>query len=101
MHPIVRHRRRAMRAPRLGNLILMMRENEIQAAAVNIEDVAKISGAHRRALDVPARASPAPWAFPSRLIARRLLPQYEIERALLMCIDGNPRARPLLVELTA
>src|SRR5215212_2988792 len=78
-----------------------MRKDEVDAAAVNIEDLAEIGRAHGRALDVPARASPAPRALPARLIAGGLLPQHEVERALLVRIDGDPRARPLLLELAA
>src|SRR6266851_8588461 len=87
-----------MRASRLRDFVLVVRKDQVDAAAMNIEDLAEIGGAHGRALDVPARTSPAPWAFPSGLIAGRLLPQHEIERTLFMRIDGNARARPLLVE---
>src|ERR1035437_2022772 len=97
VHPDIRHGRRTVRATRLCNLILMMRENQVDAAAMDIEHFTEIGGAHGRALDVPARTSPAPRAFPSRLIAGRLLPQHEVERALLVRIDGHARTRPLLV----
>src|SRR5258708_32360275 len=79
----------------------MMREDQIDPATMDVEHIAQISGAHRRALDVPARPSPAPRTFPSRLVARRLLPQYEVGWILLVRIDGDARARPLLVELAA
>ena len=101
VQPVIRHRARAMHATRLREFVLVVRKDQVDAAAVNVEDIAEIGGAHRRALDVPARASPAPWAFPARLIAGRLLPQHEIERALLVGIDGDARAGTLLVELAA
>src|SRR5690606_909764 len=57
MHPVTRHRRRAVSAARLGNLVLMMRKDEVQAAAMNVENLAEIRRRHGRALDVPAGPS--------------------------------------------
>ena len=68
VHPVIRHRGRAMCATRLRDLVFMVREDQIEAAAVNVEDVTEIGGTHRRALDVPARTTPAPWAFPTGFV---------------------------------
>src|SRR5215468_10480365 len=55
MHPDLRHDLGAVRAARLRDLILMMRKDEVDAPAVNIEHVAEKRLGHGRALDVPAR----------------------------------------------
>ena len=43
----------------LGHLVLMVREAQVQAAAVNVESVAQITMGHGRAFDMPARTSHA------------------------------------------
>src|SRR5450759_5453301 len=101
VHPDVRHGRRTVRATRLCNLVLMMWENEVDAAAMDVEHFPEMSGAHGRALDVPARTSPAPRAFPSRLIAGGLLPQHKVGGIFLVCLDGDARAGELLIKLAA
>ena len=57
VHPNIRHQRRVEGAARLRNLVLMVRKHEIDAAAVNVESLAQVLPAHRRALDVPAGAT--------------------------------------------
>ena len=54
MHPHLRHDRRAVGAARLGDLVLVMREDEVDAAAMNVEGLAEMGFRHRRALDMPA-----------------------------------------------
>ena len=51
---------------RLSNLILMMREDQITSATVEIKFLTKILERHGRALDMPARTSFAPGAVPAR-----------------------------------
>src|SRR4051812_29349745 len=70
VHPVVRHNRSAVRAARLSNLVLMMRKDQIESAAMDVEDITEIGGAHGGTLDVPARTSPAPRTFPTRLVLR-------------------------------
>src|SRR6185437_16552205 len=101
VHPVVRHRARAMRAARLRDFVLMVRKDQIDAAAMNVEDIAEIGGRHRGALDVPARTAPAPWTVPAGLAGRRLLPKDKIGRVLLVGIDRDARAGLLLLELAA
>src|SRR3990170_7339187 len=55
MHPDLRHHFRPMRAARLGDLVLMMRKHEVDAAAMNVEGLAEMRRRHGRALDMPAR----------------------------------------------
>ena len=69
-----------------------MREDQIEAAAVDIEGLAEMRLAHRRAFDVPARPAPAPRAVPARLIRRRRLPQHEIAGVALVGRDLDPGA---------
>src|SRR6476620_104106 len=42
---------------RLGLLVLVVREAQVDAAAVDVERLAQVLAGHRRALDVPARAA--------------------------------------------
>ena len=61
VHPVSRHQLGVpMRAARLGDLVLVVREDEVDAAAVDVERLAEVAPRHRRALDVPARAGPMP-----------------------------------------
>src|SRR3979490_903952 len=75
VHPVIRHHRGTVRATRLRQFILVMRKDEIETAAMNIEDIAEIGSTHRGALDVPAWAAPSPRTFPAGLIVWRLPPQ--------------------------
>ena len=45
---------------RLRELVLMVREDEVEAAAVDLEDGAERVARHGRALDVPPRPAGAP-----------------------------------------
>jgi len=59
VHPVI-DEGVAVRAFRLGDLVLVVRELQVHAAAVDVEVVAEQLRAHRRALDVPARAALTP-----------------------------------------
>src|SRR5439155_23196265 len=79
---------------RLGELVLMVREDEVEPAAVDLEDGAEVLLRHHRALDVPARPAAAPRRLPRRVLAGlRRLPQGEIAWILLQ------RTRLLLLDL--
>ena len=54
LRPDARHGGRAVGAAALGNLVLVVREDEVEAAAVDVEDLAQVFRRHGRALDVPA-----------------------------------------------
>ena len=98
MHPDIRHHVRAVGAARLGDLVLVMREDQVQPAAVDVEDLAEIATAHCRAFDMPAGPSAAPGAFPARFALGRELPEHEVPGVLLVRVDGDAGARLLLVE---
>src|SRR5260370_31087082 len=67
---------------RLGDLVLVVREQQVDAAAVDVEGVPEEVLAHGRAFDVPAGASATERRLPrghQLLVARlRPLPQREI-----------------------
>ena len=69
VHPDIRHQRLMKRAARLRDFVFMVRKDEIDAAAVDIENLAEMAPRHRRAFDVPARTAgrgdPA-WRRPRR-----------------------------------
>src|SRR5215470_18227190 len=78
VQPIVRHHWGAVGRPALGDLVLMMREYQVDAAAMDVEDHPQMLLRHRRALDVPAGTArhldPA-WGRPRWFARLRRLPQ--------------------------
>ena len=68
---------------RLGDLVLMVGEDEVLPAAVNIDSLAQVFQGHGAALDVPAGPPWAPGAFPLRLAGLGRLPKGEVHRMLL------------------
>ena len=79
-------------AARLGDLVLVVRKDQVLAAAVDVEGLAQVLGAHGRALDVPARPAAPPGAVPARLGLVRGLPQHEVGRVLLVGRHVDPGA---------
>ena len=92
VQPVARELPVAERALRLRDLVLVVREDEVGAAAVDVERLAEVAVRHRRALDVPARAARAPRALPERLAGLGRLPQREVERAAACCSPTSMRA---------
>jgi hypothetical protein len=78
---------------RLCNLVLMVREDEIHPARMDVERRAEILQAQRGAFDMPARASLAPWAVPCRLARLGGFPQREVFGVALALVDFDARAR--------
>src|SRR5206468_11560404 len=66
-----------VRGLRLGDLVLVMRKHQVDAARVDVECVAEVALAHRRALDVSARP-----ALPERRVPRR--PDLFVDRLRLL-----------------
>ena len=80
-----------------------MREDQINAARVDVERLAQIFHGHRGALDVPA-GTPAPELRVPRGLVRRLrpFPESEIARVLLLIlvrIDALARAGDVAREI--
>src|SRR5690606_10639597 len=79
-------------AAALRQLVLVVRELEVDAAAVYVEDLAQQGLGHGAALDVPAGAAAAPGAVPAGLLRRRGLPEDEVHRAALVGRDLDAAA---------
>ncbi len=76
-----------MGADALRDLVLVVREDQVEAAAVDVEGLAQRVLAHRRAFDVPAGPAAAPRAVPAGLVRGRRLPQHEIAGVFLVGRD--------------
>jgi len=85
----------------LGDLVFVVREDQVLAAAVNVEGLAQEVGAHDGALDVPARPPPAPGAVPPGLPFLARLPEGEVEGVLLLLARCDAGPRHHLVEVAA
>src|SRR4029077_15211412 len=85
----------------LGDLVLVVGEDQVGAAAVDVERLAEIAVRHRRALDVPAGAARAPRAGPRRLARLWGLPRREVERALLLVVHLDAGAGLEVVDALA
>src|SRR5581483_10290321 len=71
----------------LSNLILVVRENIVHAAGVNVEVRTKILHRHRAALDMPSRETTPPGALPGHLATLLgCLPEREVFRIVLLLV---------------
>ena len=88
MHPVL-HDLLAGGAVALRSLVLMMREPEVDAAGVDIDDIPEQSQAHRTALGVPAGEAGAPRRLPHQLGASGAgaLPQRPVGVEPLRALD--------------
>ena len=91
MHPDVGERLTG-RAFALCDLILVVREDEVGSAAVDIQGVADVVAAHCRALDMPAGSALAERGIPVRLTGLGSLPDCEVHRVALLVADLDARA---------
>src|ERR1700740_2374047 len=79
----------------------MVWENEIDASAVNVEDLAEMRPRHGRAFDVPPRPPlrrDAGRRGPAGLSLLRRLPKDEVHGVALVRSDIDTRSREHLVE---
>ena len=79
----------------------MVREDQIVAAAVDVNLLAEDVQVHGRALDVPARATLSPGAIPGRFVGLGGLPQGEVHRVLFLLADLDARASLHIVQPAA
>src|SRR5260221_3508391 len=85
----------------LGDLVLVMRKDEVHAAGMDVERRAEVGHAHRRALDVPARAPGTDLRRPRRFARFGPLPQREVSNvvlAVLVRFDAFPHPEAFRVE---
>ena len=85
----------------LGDLVLVVREDQVDAAGVDVERRPEVGHAHRRAFDVPARPPRADGGLPRRLAGLRALPQREVADvvlAVLVGLDPLPDPQALRIE---
>ena len=103
VHPRLR-KRLAGSAFALGDFVLVVRKLQIGAAAVDVKALAQQRAAHRRALDVPARAARTPCAWPLHLVwlcGFGAFPQDEIQRivfAVVAALHGDALAGVEFIE---
>ena len=84
---------------RLGDLVLVVGEDVIDAAGVDLELVAQVPASHRRALEVPAREALAPLRRPLQLPALAGgFPEREVGRVALARLDLDAMPCPQLIE---
>ena len=103
MDPVARHRL-AMGGFALRDLVLVMRELQVHAAAVDVEALTQQGTCHRRALDVPARAAGAEGCVVlgvGRLLGLGCLPEHEVERVVLAFEHRDALAGTQLVDRLA
>src|SRR4029079_17334145 len=93
-------RRSADDGRRLGDLVLVVGEDVVDPAAVDIEAGPEVAQRHRRALEVPAREAIAPpRRAPLELTALPgALPEREVRRVTLVGLDLAAMTRPERVE---
>src|ERR1700736_5832921 len=92
MQPVA-HERIAGRGLTLCDLILVVGEDQVDAAGMNVERLPQVLHAHRGAFDVPAGPSRTERRLPGLLLGFARLPEGEVPRIILsVFIDINPRA---------
>jgi len=73
----------------LRDLVLVVREHQVDAARVQVDGrLAEQAQRHRGALDVPARAAGPHPEVPGRLAGLRRLPEHEVACVLLVVVVG-------------
>ena len=101
VHPVADERLLARDPLGLGDLVLVVGEDEVLASAVDVELLAEEGQRHRRALDVPPGAAPPPGTVPGRLPGLRRLPEDKIHRVLFSRIHVDAGAGLHLFERAA
>jgi hypothetical protein len=85
----------------LGDLVLVVREDQVVAAAVDVDLLAQDGQVHGRAFDVPAGASLTPGTVPGRFPGLGSFPDGEVHRVLFFFFDLDARPGLHVVDLTA
>ncbi len=86
MHPVM-DALRAAGSHILGDFAFVVREHEVHAAAMDVELLSQVLGAHHRALQVPAGEAVPPGGRPAHDVLRLgLFPEGEIVRGALVSL---------------
>jgi len=72
----------------LGRLALVVGEDQVGPAPVQVDGGAQLPQGQGRALDVPARPARPPQRVPGRLVGGRGLPQHEVQGIALVGVVG-------------
>ena len=103
VHPVADKRPRTMSGTfALGNLSLVMREDVVDASAVDVDRFAQKTCRHGAALDMPSWASFAPGTLPSdgSILGNPGLPEGEVGHGLLFVfVTGHSLAGALSLEI--
>ena len=85
MHPVA-GKGAAVGALALGDLVLVVGENQVLTAAVEVNGLAQVGAAHGAALNVPARTAHAVGALPGRLTGLGCFPDGKVRRVFFQVI---------------
>src|SRR5205823_12789244 len=88
VHPVPDERPRTGDTLGLRQLGLVVREDEVRAAAVDVHGLPEQPAGHRRALDVPSGTAPPPGTLPPGFPLLPCLPQDEVEGVVLVRVLG-------------
>src|SRR6185503_6256298 len=69
---------------------LVVGEDQIRAAPMDVHRLAQEPSGHGRALDVPTGTPVAPWTLPPWLVLQGGLPQHEVQWVVLVRILRMP-----------
>ena len=101
VHPEARERL-ARRALALRDLVLVMREDQVDAAGVDVDRrLAEQPQRHRRALEMPAGPARRIDDVPGRLARLGRLPQHEVARVffrVVVGVDARARLHAVVIE---
>ena len=100
VHPVL-GKGLAGRALGLGDLVFVVGEHQVLAAAVDVDGLAQVLHTHGGALDVPAGAALAERRLPVGLAGLSGLPQREVHRMLLVLVHLDARASLQILQVLA
>ena len=101
VHPKVGEVAARVGAEALGALVLVVGEDQVFAAEMDVEILAEMGLAHGAALDVPAGAAAAPGTVPARLGVVGRLPKHEVGGVALVGGDFDACAGDEVLDVAA
>ena len=100
VHPVANKRIEPGKPLRLRDLVLVVREDQVHPAAVQVNLFSQVANRHRRALNVPARPTRPPRTLPLRLTRLRPFPQGEVHRVFFLDPDIRRLRRDHVIQRT-